>query len=74
MWHGLIALDEILASRPDLDASMWLQIYDSVELEVREDQVEEVARLGEGALTTAIRLHVPLAAESKWGDRWGSLT
>ncbi len=57
----------------ELDAHLLIQIYDSLLLEVRDEDIEPVARLVKGALINAVQLSVPLEAEVKVGKRWGSL-
>lgn len=73
MWHWLLETDQAIRDE-GLDAHIWLQVYDSMEIEVRTDQVERVKALAYEALGRVPQLSVPLEAEAKSGQRWGSLT
>jgi uracil-DNA glycosylase family 4 len=70
MWHWLLETADAIRH---MNAHIWLQIYDSMELEVRDDLVDKVIELAMEALTRVPQLVVPLEAEAKVGKRWGSL-
>ena len=50
-----------------------MQVHDSLLFEVRKDQVREAARIIVDHMEQAWPLLVPVKAEAKSGDRWGSL-
>ncbi|MCS7223450.1 MAG: DNA polymerase I [Armatimonadetes bacterium] len=55
------------------DAKMTVQVHDELMLEVRKDDLMEVARLVKRKMETAYRLSVPLVVEIKVGDNWAEM-
>ncbi|MFT6010271.1 MAG: DNA polymerase-1, partial [Candidatus Azotimanducaceae bacterium] len=52
------------------DAMMIMQVHDELVLEVRDDQVEEVASILNEKMTNAAQLKVPLLVETGIGQDW----
>jgi DNA polymerase-1 len=57
----------------NIDCKMLLQVHDELVFEVREDRVEEFARLLKPLMEDAIKLSVPVLVEAKAGDNWGEM-
>jgi len=67
----VMAHPDIVDSKYDVRAL--LQIHDSLEFEVRKGQEYDFVKTVVHVMQTAYPLIVPIEAESKMGDRWGSL-
>jgi len=59
--------------RRGLTARLLMQVHDSLLLEAPEDQALEVGRVVQKIMENSHQLLVPVKAEIKIGDRWGSL-
>ncbi|KZY64842.1 MULTISPECIES: DNA polymerase I [unclassified Oleiphilus] len=67
--RAMLDVETALASS-ELDAKMIMQVHDELIVEVREDQVEEIASLLSELMMGAANLDVPLIVEAGIGDSW----
>ena len=70
--RGLLDADLAL-QKAGLDAFPLLQIHDEVLFEVREDQLEDAARVAGKAMCDAFALRVPMEVGCKAGPNWAEL-
>ncbi|MCP1604614.1 DNA polymerase I [Pseudomonas citronellolis] len=69
MKRAMVAVDDWLQAS-GIDARVILQVHDELVLEVREDQVEEVAAKLRELMGAAAQLAVPLIVETGSGSNW----
>jgi len=55
------------------DAKMLLQIHDEIILEVKQESATEIAQKVKQLMENAYKLSVPLVADVKVGDNWGTI-
>jgi len=67
--RAMLDVETALASS-ELDAKMIMQVHDELIVEVREDQVDEIASLLSELMMGAANLDVPLIVEAGIGDNW----
>ncbi|MCH2160053.1 MAG: DNA polymerase I [Oleiphilaceae bacterium] len=67
--RAMLDVETALASS-ELDANMIMQVHDELIVEVREDQVDEIASLLSELMMGAANLDVPLIVEAGIGDNW----
>jgi DNA polymerase I-like protein with 3'-5' exonuclease and polymerase domains len=70
MKQALVILNKKIAH---LDAHFVANVHDEWQIEVRQDQADEVGRLGVEAIVEAgkvLKLNCPLDGEYKVGDSW----
>ncbi len=55
-------------------AKLILQIHDELIFEVKEDQIQDVAKVVRDVMENVVKLKVPILVDIKVGDNWGDLT
>ena len=69
---ALINLDNLIMENK-FDASLVLQIHDSVLVECRDEQVDEVSREIKQTMENVSKLSVKLRVDTETADNWGDL-
>jgi len=68
----MINLDREMAKRR-LKSKMMLQVHDELVFEVPGEELELMRQLVPRAMSTALKLSVPLKVDIKTGHRWGEM-
>ena len=68
-----LAMIEVDSKCTDNSAQMLLQVHDELVFEIKEDSLEEKAKLIKETMEQAYQLKVPLKVDISVGDNWGEL-
>ena len=69
---AMINLDQEMGKRR-LKSKMLLQVHDELVFEVPEEELELMRQLVPQAMSTALKLSVPLKVDIKTGNNWGEM-
>lgn len=67
IWSWLVDNDLLAMIKP------WMQIHDSLEFVIRDDDIGWAAPVILNIMETAVQLAIPTPVDAKYGKRWGSM-
>lgn len=70
---AMVALDLQLKKRPELQASLLLQVHDELIIEIPKENSEIVGQLVKKAMENVVNISIPLEVEVGIGSHWGEI-